>query len=229
MHCSRACAACSRCTIASIADAAHQLRTPLAGLSLHVDRARWPIHAPKRWPTRCSHIHRLTQRAARTSSQLLALTRAQASPVDTMDNALLEPDPADSRSGARCACTKRSAPASTWVTRRPARQQQLYIDGDVASLQDLLDNLIDNAIRYAGRGSTVTVSLRGQPDGGSRLSVEDDGPRRTAGVAAAPERALLPRTGQQRGRQRSGAGPSFSVLRNDTMPKWSTGWATSAA
>jgi two-component system sensor histidine kinase TctE len=55
-------------------------------------------------------------------------------------------------------------------------RQPLYIDGDAASVLDLLDNLIDNAMRYAGRGSTVTVNLQAHDDGGAVLSVEDNGP-----------------------------------------------------
>lgn len=59
-----------------IADAAHQLKTPLAGLRVHVERAQ--IDPSKETVTDAlQHILRLTQRASRTSSQLLALTRAQ--------------------------------------------------------------------------------------------------------------------------------------------------------
>jgi len=170
-----------------IADAAHQLRTPLAGLSLHVDRALADSR-PETMADALSHIHRLTQRAARTSSQLLALTRAQASPVDTMDYAQLELTRLIPEAVALRVHEALGAGVDLGY-QGPGSRQPLYIDGDVASLQDLLDNLIDNAIRYAGRGSTVTVSLQGQPDGGSRLSVEDDGP----GVP--PE--LLPRLSER--------------------------------
>jgi two-component system sensor histidine kinase TctE len=65
----------------------------------------------------------------------------------------------------------------------------LPVAGDTASLQELLDNLIDNGLHYAGRGSSVTVVLAAAEDGGVRLSVEDDGP----GV---PD-ALLPRLGER--------------------------------
>jgi two-component system sensor histidine kinase TctE len=48
--------------------------------------------------------------------------------------------------------------------------------GDVSALQELADNLIDNALRYARRGGAVTIGLRTSPGGGVCLSVEDDGP-----------------------------------------------------
>jgi two-component system sensor histidine kinase TctE len=59
-----------------IADAAHQLRTPLAGLRLQVDRAR-ASHDPSEVHAALELIDQLVQRTARTSQQLLALTRAQ--------------------------------------------------------------------------------------------------------------------------------------------------------
>src|SRR6202044_3194087 len=59
-----------------IADAAHQLRTPLAGLSVHAERAQ-ASSDPETISDALNHIQRLIQRANRTSSQLLALTRAQ--------------------------------------------------------------------------------------------------------------------------------------------------------
>ena len=170
-----------------IADAAHQLRTPLAGLSLHVDRALADSR-PETMADALSHIHRLTQRAARTSSQLLALTRAQASPVDTMDYALLDLTRLIPEAVALRVHEALGAGVDLGY-QGPGSRQELYIDGDVASLQDLLDNLIDNSVRYAGRGSAVTVSLQQRRDGDISLSVEDDGP----GVA--PQ--LLPRLSER--------------------------------
>jgi two-component system sensor histidine kinase TctE len=170
-----------------IADAAHQLRTPLAGLSLHVDRALADSR-PEVMADALSHIQRLTQRAARTSSQLLALTRAQAAPLDAVDRELLDltrliPEAVSAR------VHEALGAGVDLGYQGPNVRQPLCILGDVASLQDLLDNLIDNSIRYAGRGSTVTVHLRPTSDDGAVLIVEDDGP----GVP--PE--LLPRLSER--------------------------------
>jgi len=168
-----------------IADAAHQLRTPLAGLSLHVDRALADPR-PETVADALSHIQRLTRRAARTSSQLLALTRAQASPMDTVDRSLLNL----TRLIPEAVSLRVHEALGTGVDLGyQGPKQPLCILGDASSVQDLLDNLIDNSLRYAGRGSTVTVSLQVQPDGGASLSVEDNGP----GVP--PE--LLPRLSER--------------------------------
>jgi two-component system sensor histidine kinase TctE len=168
-----------------IADAAHQLRTPLTGLSLHVDRALADPR-PETVTDALTHIQRLTQRAARTSSQLLALTRAQAVPGETGELRLLDlgqliPEAVTQRVHE---AIRAGVDLGYEGSRRPLR-----ILGDAASVQDLLDNLIDNAVRYAGRGSTVTVHLQALDDGGAALSVEDDGP----GVPP----ALLPRLSER--------------------------------
>ncbi|OOG50166.1 sensor histidine kinase [Rhodanobacter sp. C01] len=170
-----------------IADAAHQLRTPLAGLSVHVDRALADPQ-PETVTDALMHIQRLTHRAARTTSQLLSLARAQASPDDNeefkrLDLTRLIPEAVSLR------VHDALVAGVDLGYQEPATKQTLCIIGDAASVLDLLDNLIDNSVRYGGRGSTVTVALHARADGGASLSVEDDGP----GVP--PE--LLPRLSER--------------------------------
>lgn len=155
-----------------IADAAHQLRTPLTGLSLHVERALADSR-PQTITDALEHIRQLTQRAARTSSQLLALTRAQTTPGDVADTS-----PVDLAKIIPEAVSQRvhEAIAADVDLGYEGPDRPLYVLGDAASLLDLLDNLIDNSVRYAGQGSTVTVRLHRRADGGVNLSVEDDGP-----------------------------------------------------
>jgi two-component system sensor histidine kinase TctE len=155
-----------------IADAAHQLRTPLTGLSLHVDRALADPR-PETVADALAHIRRLTRRAARTSSQLLALTRAQASPLE-----LGEPQRLDLGKLIRDAVVQR-VPDALRVgvdLGYDGTDAKLAMLGDASSMLDLLDNLIDNAVRHAGSGGMVTVNLRRRRDGSVCLSVEDNGP-----------------------------------------------------
>jgi two-component system sensor histidine kinase TctE len=154
-----------------IADAAHQLRTPLTGLSLHAEHALADPR-PEVVNDALQHIQRLTRRATRTSAQLLALTRAQAPSLDTavsqlLDLARLIPEIVAQRIHE---AIRAGVDLGYDGSGRPC-----LIVGDAASLSDLLDNLIDNALRYAGRGSVVTVKLVGHADGSS-LSVQDNGP-----------------------------------------------------
>lgn len=155
-----------------IADAAHQLRTPLSGLRLHVERA---IADPRPESVReaLEHVARLTERASRTATQLLALTRAQL-PLDTPEQhsaivlTRLVPEVIASRvhDAIRAGIDLGYQGPDTDVT----------IEGEAAGLHELIDNLVDNALRYAGRGSTVTVSVQEPVDDMVALVIEDDGP-----------------------------------------------------
>ncbi|HET6803949.1 MAG TPA: ATP-binding protein [Frateuria sp.] len=167
-----------------IADAAHQLRTPLAGLSLNVESAL-AEGTPQAVKEALGHIRQLTLRTARTSAQLLALTRAQ-SPLGAptawavVDMARLVPEVIGLR--------LRDALAAGVDLGFQGEHVPLFVMGDAGALHEMLDNLIDNGLRYAGRGRNLTVGLTATP-GGVRLHVEDDGP----GV---PDE-LLPRLGER--------------------------------
>lgn len=153
-----------------IADAAHQLRTPLAGLRVHVERAQ-SDPSPETVKDALAHILRLTQRATRTSAQLLALTRAQSpeheDPHALLDLARLIPD--------MLALRVHEALAAGVDLGYDGPSHPVWIDGDRITLQELLDNLLDNALRYAGRGSMVTVGVASD-ERGACMSVEDNGP-----------------------------------------------------
>jgi two-component system, OmpR family, sensor histidine kinase TctE len=155
-----------------IADAAHQLRTPLAGLQLHVERALASTTVEDAHAA-LSHIAALTARAGRTSTQLLSLMRAQA-PLDAADE---------------LARIDLAAFAVETVTQRAPDGLRAGVDlgyegsasgvvvtANPALLRDLIDNLIDNALLYAGQGHAVTVSARQLPPDTAELAVEDDGP-----------------------------------------------------
>lgn len=168
-----------------IADAAHQLRTPLAGLALHVERAQASTK-DEAVTDALHHISTLTTRVTRTSNQLLALTRAQAPQ---------NPD-------AKLRAVELANLLRQTIEPRLHEAWRAGIDlgyagphmaepilGNPASLQELVDNLIDNALRYAGREGTVTVGMDINDQGSCSIYVEDDGP----GV----DPAMLPRLGER--------------------------------
>ena len=190
-----------------IADAAHQLRTPLAGLSLHVDRALADPQ-PETVADALTHIHRLTQRAARTTSQLLALTRAQSPALNEDEHhplnlARLIPDAVALR-------VHEALGAGIDLGYQAPAKQPLWILGDASRVLDLLDNLIDNCLRYAGRGSSVTVTLESAANDAAILKVEDNGP----GVP--PD--LLPRLSERffraPGSNEEGSGLGLSIVQS---------------
>jgi two-component system OmpR family sensor kinase len=153
---------------AFLADAAHELRSPVAALALQAqlaDRA----HSPE---TRAAAFEDLKQgiaRASRLVEQLLNLERLQrggqepAGPVDLARLAREVVASFAARADALGVDLGVEAPPSAVVS------------GAEAELRSLIANLVDNALRYAPRDTQVTVAVR--PVGeGVELQVLDDGP-----------------------------------------------------
>ena len=148
------------------------MRTPLAGLLLHVERAR-ATQDPVEARAALEQIAQLSTRAARTSNQLLSLMRAQA------DGETHEADGPVDLAALAVEAVSRRVPDGLRAGvdlgyQGPA--DGAVVDGHAAALRDMLDNLIDNAMLYAGRGHSVTVSVGKVESGWMELAVEDDGP-----------------------------------------------------
>jgi len=152
------------------ADAAHELRTPLAALKIHLQVAEREISNPH---DRVSIDLALqgVDRATHTVEQLLLLARADAEQTRDMVSAAI-----DLRELAMDGVASLSQMAVE-------RNIDLGVDainasvtrGDRAALQVMLRNLIDNAVRYTPAGGSVTVAV-GEDGNGVWLSVLDSGP-----------------------------------------------------
>jgi len=152
-----------------IANAAHQLRTPLAGLKLQVERAQREQDLPAMKPA-LMQIQGSADRMSHLTTQLLVLARSE--PI----NGDFELRPVDLCKVARETCMD-------WVPKALHRHMELsfegskravYVRGDEVLLQELLANLLDNAICYGRDQGNITVKVESYPS--PRLSVEDDGP-----------------------------------------------------
>jgi len=190
-----------------IADAAHQLRTPLAGLRLQAERA---LADPRPDTVREAlvHVERLSAGTARAAGQLLALARAQAP-----DESLGAAAPLDLAEVVRDEVAARVPEAIAHGIDLGYRgpERGVTVVGDAVLLRELLGNLIDNASRYGSRGNAVvTVGVQTDGEGGSVvLSVQDNG----SGVA--PE--LMPRLGERFfrvvGNNHEGTGLGLAIVR----------------
>ncbi len=157
-----------------VADAAHQMRTPLAGLRAQTELALTETD-PVALRTSLEGILISTQRAARLINQLLALARAEASssasslfePIEL--EALVREVAAEFVPRAIEKGLDLGAETSGWP---------LVIDGSPVLLRELLRNLVDNAIKYTPRGGKVTVSSGFDPERplAATIAVQDDGP-----------------------------------------------------
>ena len=172
-----------------LANVAHQLRTPLAGLQTQLE---WLGHRHAEAET--AHSIRLmlssTERMIRQTNQLLALARAEPS---HFEKTRLEPLALD---------TLVAGTVQHFVEQAARKSIDLGFElqpapvlGDRFLLRDLIDNLIDNAIRYTPEHGTVTVRCTpgeaggGALTGGTVLEVEDSGP----GIAPALREAVFKR------------------------------------
>jgi two-component system sensor histidine kinase TctE len=152
------------------ANVAHQLRTPLAGARLQLE---WLAERHRDDSDTAAAVARLldtNERLTRETNQLLALARAEPS------------QPGQARLAPLDLSRLVEDGVQSFVERAAARDIDLgfalapaTVDGDVFLLRDLLDNLVDNALRYTPPGGSVTVRC-GAPAAGAFLEVEDDGP-----------------------------------------------------
>jgi two-component system phosphate regulon sensor histidine kinase PhoR len=96
-------------------------------------------------------------------------------------------------------------------TRLPADLPR--VEGDRERLRQVLTNLIDNAIKYTGRGGTVTVTARRVPNGGVKTSVIDDG----VGIAPEDVERLTERfyrVDRSRSRAQGGTGLGLAIVKH---------------
>ena len=183
-----------------IADAAHQLRTPLAGLQAHTELAlAQPM--PQACRAQLEQVHKATIRTARLANQLLALARAEPGARSLMATLDLK--------------NIAGGEAEAWVRQSLARDIDLGfelepapVDGDAFLLREALSNLVHNALEYSARGGRVTVRT-GRRNGHAFLEVEDDGP----GIAPAERSRVLERFYRVPGTPGTGSGLGLAIVR----------------
>ena len=183
-----------------LANAAHQLRTPLAGLQAHTELAlAQPM--PESCRIHLEQVHQATIRTARLANQLLALARAEpggrGSPSEVNLRGVVETE------------------ADAWVHQALARDIDLGfelepapVQGDALLLREALANLVHNAIEYSHRGGRVTVRT-GQRGTKSFVEVEDDGP----GIAPHERERVLERFYRVPGTPGTGSGLGLAIVR----------------
>ena len=189
-----------------LANAAHQLRTPLAGLQAHTELAlAQPV--PQACRAELEFVHSATIRTARLANQLLALARAEPGGNRPADFAQV-----DLRQVVE-EC------ADEWVHRSMAMDIDLGFDlhagmvfGDAFLLREVLANLIGNAVEYTPAGGRVTVKT-GQASAGTFLEVEDDGP----GIPVAERERVLERFYRMPGTSGTGSGLGLAIVREIAM------------
>ncbi len=182
------------------ADAAHELRTPLAAIRTQAQVALGEADAEAR-----QHALRATlegcDRAARLIEQLLMLSRLEAT-----EGLALQPVELAALVRQVCAAL---APAAQQQMQQVALDAPLpcTVAGDEALLAVLVRNLLDNAIRYSPRAARIELRLRRDGEGVT-LDVEDSGP----GMAEADIARIGQRFFRVLGHDAPGSGLGWSIV-----------------
>ena len=186
-----------------ISDAAHQLKTPLAGLKTQAELA-----LREKNPTKVAHaLNQINQASGNLShlvNQLLILTKAEpeaaASVVfDAVDLRLLAQEV-----------------TGDWVNAALQKNidlgfessiQTALIQGSAVLLRELMNNLIDNAIRYTPEGGKITVGIK-QEDSTLIFYVQDNG----IGISAENQSRIFERFYRVLGTKQEGCGLGLTIV-----------------
>ena len=183
------------------ADAAHELRTPVAGIKAQAQVARTASTDAERIRALDNAILGC-DRAAHLIDQLLTLAR-----IDTLGNETTEP------------CQLRAIAAEVIAAIAPAALNQnvrleltegaeAAVRGNPVLLRIMLRNLIDNAVRHTTPGTSVLVQIA-QEQGRILLSVSDNGP----GIPEAELEKVAERFYRPLGTSASGSGLGLSIVK----------------
>jgi two-component system OmpR family sensor kinase/two-component system sensor histidine kinase QseC len=192
---------------AFVADAAHELRSPLTALSLELqllDRA--PDQQAR--DEALANLKAAAARAIHLVEQLLTLARNEPrEPVGGLAEVPLEQPVADGVADAHALAAARRVELSLEADSATVR-------GDREALRILVRNLVDNAVRYSPEGGRVRVRARGGSRAGGHIEpalieVADSGP----GVAAPDRERVFDRFHRRAGSPEGGSGLGLAIVK----------------
>jgi two-component system sensor histidine kinase TctE len=184
-----------------IADAAHQLKTPIAALRTELEVAMREGD-PERMRQAVAGAQVGLERLSRLASQLLSLARNEPEAASAIALAPLDLD------------ALALEVAKDWVPAALRRRIDLgfetagapvAIRGDAVRLRELLDNLLDNAVRYTREGGRITVRVTRE----RAVEVSDDGPA----IPPAERARVFERFHRLLGSSRDGSGLGLAIAR----------------
>ena len=184
-----------------IADAAHQLKTPVAAVQAQLELAARDDY-PARIRESLAKVGAGLQRLARIVSQLLALARNEPEAVRNIKMTAVD---------LNALALER---ASEWVREALKKRIDLgfegtnasvMVNGDAGRLGELLDNLLDNAVRYTPEEGRVTVRVVAEPE--PTVTVSDDGPA----IPAQEQTLIFERFHRRLGTSTEGSGLGLAI------------------
>nr|WP_250207889.1 sensor histidine kinase [Curvibacter sp. CHRR-16] len=194
-----------------LADAAHQLKTPLAGLRMQADLAQRQDASAEDLKQSLRQIRRSSMRATHTVNQLLALARAESSSQtkhQSCDMAALVMDVVRD-------CLPRAMDKGIDLGYEGAQPQSPHvcIQGNPVLLKEMVRNLVDNAVNYtpssAEQPGIITARVLVDPFSQAlAVQVEDNGP----GIAPAERELVFQPFYRALGNEVDGSGLGLSIV-----------------
>lgn len=188
-----------------VADAAHELRTPLAALRINVEALRERLPGDAQSDSLLSSLQSSTERAARLVSQLLSLMRSDAVGDTALGTSVCLEDLVQE-------CLAVMSP----LARQASVELELASDGasaavrgDRESLTSLVNNLVENAIKYSPSGTRVLVEVTSTPEA-VELTVSDEGP----GIPAELHQRVLERFYRVANQAQAGSGLGLAIVQS---------------
>ncbi len=186
-----------------IANAAHQLRTPLAGIRIEAELAL----RSENIDDKTAALEKIAEGTARTAhliNQLLTLARTEGAATDSLP--MLDVD---------FALIARDVVAAAYPQARgkhidigfDAPDTDILVRGHADLLRELVGNLVDNAIRYTPENGHITVRIFNT--GATTLEVEDDG----IGIPAVERERVFERFYRVIGGEETGSGIGLAIVR----------------
>jgi two-component system OmpR family sensor kinase len=186
-----------------IADAAHELRSPLAALKLQAQALRKPQDEAGRQQA-IERLNEGMERAIELSGQLLALAREEAG------EAMANVESVDLEQLARevvADVLPQAQEREIDVGLEPGAQ--VSVQGQRQALHTMLRNLLDNAIKYGKPGGAVDIRIERASDGAACLTVEDCGP----GIPEAEHDRVFDRFYRVPGTDEPGSGLGLAIVK----------------
>lgn len=159
-----------------IADASHELRTPVSIVIGESELALTTDRSPDEYRTALGVIHGEARRLALIVGDLFLLARS-----DAAEQTLVPTDLFLEELVGDCIDAMGTIALAKQITLRFSPESEVPYTGDEAMLRRVVMNLLDNAIKYTPSGGTVTAQAEPQPGGGAVIRVSD------SGIGIAPE------------------------------------------
>jgi two-component system, OmpR family, sensor histidine kinase QseC len=182
-----------------IADAAHELRTPVAALRIHAENLRSAGTEAEREESQ-RRVEEGVRRLERAMAQMLTLSRVESAARPARGDV-------DLRDVVRSRMDDLGHLAIERNLHIDLRLDAARVPGDRLALEAMVRNLLENAMRYSPAGGTVAVQLAVR-EGPAVLLVEDAGP----GIPADARERVFERFHRELGTAVEGSGLGLSIV-----------------